>query len=211
MKERHYQQYLARKRRKERGESLWNKWETAQLANAPVHECLVPENLFELGLGNLPFSRRLANGTIALAVFLLDVFCLGAKNALFQIIPPDVYNQRKKLWRGSEGLVPMAPACFRKLVEGGVAYARDLGFNPHPDYAEAERIFGNVVAAECPQEFVYGHDGKPLYVSGPNDTAEHVRTIIEQLQRRLGPGRFDYLMQSGQMPADLLDVDTRLV
>ena len=88
----------------------------------------------------------------------------------------------------------MEPACFRKLVEGGVAYAQDLGFSPHEDYAEARQIFGDVQSAACPTRFEYGHDGKPLYVSGPHETATQVQSILNQLERRLGTGNFDYLV-----------------
>jgi hypothetical protein len=88
----------------------------------------------------------------------------------------------------------MQPACFRKLVEGGVAYAHELGFNPHVDYAEASQIFGDVQATDCPTHFEYGHDGKPFYISGPHEAATQVQTILEQLQRRLGAGNFDYLV-----------------
>ncbi|HME01377.1 MAG TPA: hypothetical protein VKM93_29205 [Terriglobia bacterium] len=166
----------------------------ALAVNAPIHESLVPANLFEQGLGNLVFSRALPDGRIALAVFLLDVFCLGVKNALFAIVARAEYAKRRSNWSPGESLQPMDPACFRKLVEGGVAYAHELGFNPHEDYAVARQIFGDVQGMDCPTRFEYGHDGKPFYISGPHETATQVRTILDQLQRRLGPGRFDVLV-----------------
>jgi hypothetical protein len=39
-----------------------------------------------------------------------------------------------------------------------------------------------------------GHAGEPFYISGPHETATQVRTIVDQLQRRLGPGNFEYLV-----------------
>lgn len=166
----------------------------ALAANAPIHESLVPANLFEQGIGNLVFSRSLPDGRMALAAFLLDVFCLGVKNAFLAIVARDEYAKRLSSWPAAETLQPMHPACFRKLVEGGVAYAHELGFNPHVDYAVARQIFGDVQGAACSTRFEYGHAGKPFYISGPHETATQVRTIVEQLQRRLGPGNFDYLV-----------------
>lgn len=194
MKERHYQRYLARKRKREQEKSGGMMWDVALAANGPIYQCLVPEMLFEKGLGNLVFSRRLPDGRIALSVFLLDIYCLGVKNAFFAAVTKEEYGQRLGRWSPSETLKPMSPACFRKLVEGGVAYARELGFNPHADYAEARRIFGNVEAADCPTQFEYGHEGKPLYVSGPNETPSEARAIVKQLERRLGAGNFHYLV-----------------
>ena len=201
-----YQKYLARKRQKQQekkttfsptreamaGQMGW-------VANAPIQECLVPAILFELGMGNLLFSRSLPDGRLALAMFLLDVFCLGVKNAFFVISTRQEYAKRLSSWSASEKLEPMHPACFRKLVEGGVAYAHELGFNPHADYVVARQIFGDVEAAVCPTHFEYGHKGKPFYISGPHDTATQVQSIIDQLQRRLGPGNFDYLLLAQQM------------
>jgi hypothetical protein len=198
--ERRYQKYLDRHRQKQAnkttkpGEAGATAPQIATAANAPIHESLVPAKLFELGMGNLVFSRSLPDGRIALGVFLLDIFCLGVKNAFFAIVARDEYAKRLSSWSAAESLQPMPPACFRKLVEGGVAYAHELGFNPHADYDEARQIFGDVQATACPTHFEYGHDGKPFYISGPHETATQVRTIFEQLERRLGPGNFDYLV-----------------
>ena len=166
----------------------------AAAANSAIHEALVPAKLFELGMGNLVFSRSLPDGRIALAVFLLDVFCLGVKNAFFAIVTRDEYAKRRSSWSTVENLQPMQPACFRKLVEGGVAYAHELGFDPHADYDEARQIFGEVQATDCPTHFEYGRDGKPFYISGPHETDTEVRSIMDQLERRLGPGNFDFLV-----------------
>ena len=198
--ERRYQKYLDRQRQKKAhgattpGEAGAMAPQIAGAANAPIYESLAPAKLFELGLGNLVFSRSLPDGRIALGVFLLDIFCLGVKNAFFANLARDEYARRLRSWSAAESLQPMQPACFRKLVEGGVAYAHELGFNPHVDYAEASQIFGDVQATDCPTHFEYGHDGKPFYISGPHEAATQVQTILEQLQRRLGAGNFDYLV-----------------
>jgi hypothetical protein len=198
--ERRYQKYLDRHRQKQANQTTIpggagaTAPQMATAANAPIHECLVPAGLFELGMGNLFFSRSLPDGRIALAGFLLDVFCLGVKNAFFAIVARDEYARRLSARTAAESLQPMQPACFRKLVEGGVAYAHDLGFNPHMDYEAARRIFGDVQSTACPTRFEYGHDGKPFYVSGPHETAAQVQAILDQLQRRLGSGNFDYLV-----------------
>ena len=48
-----------------------------------------------------------------------------------------------------EGHEQQHPAYARKLVEGAMADARDLGFDPHVDYRIAKAIFGDVDAAAC--------------------------------------------------------------
>ncbi len=197
-----YQKYLARKRQKQEKKTTQTKpgkagsmaSQIALAGNAPIYECLVPANLFERGIGNLIFSRSLPDGRMALAMFLLDVFCLGVKNTFFAIVARDEYDRRLRSWREAESLHRIDPACLRKLVEGGVVYARELGFNPHADYVVVHQLFGDVEAAACPSHFEYGHAGKPFYISGPHETATQVQTIVDRLQRRLGPGNFEFLV-----------------
>lgn len=200
MKERHYQKYLERKRRKQQEKSTVATWEVTRAASGPVHECLVPDSLFEKGIGNLAFSRVLPDGSIGVAMFLLDMFCLGVKNAFFTVVTRQEYDERIRHWRGPEVLRPIAPPCFRKLVEGGVAYARELGFEPHPDYAAASQIFGNVDTTPCDTHFSYGSEGKPLYISGPHETPARASEIVEHLKRRLGDENFHYLVAVEKPP-----------
>ncbi len=169
----------------------------ALAADYPIHEALVPAGLFEKGIGNLFLTRALPDGRLALSAFLLDVFCLGVKNAFAAIVTREEYAQRLSRWTPEESLQPTEPACLRKLVEGAVAYARDLGFRPHEDYAMACQIFGDVDSSACPTSFEYGSEGKPCYVSGPNETLAQAKAIVNQLKRRLGEGNFDYFVTVG--------------
>jgi len=75
------------------------------------------------------------------------------------------------------------------LVEGAVAYAQDLGFYPHADYAVASQIFGNLNAEQCPEHFQYGHKGMPYYISGPNETKTEAQSIVDTAKPALGPGQ----------------------
>src|SRR5688572_28207785 len=58
----------------------------------PLIHVWVSEDVWSQGLGWVLLSRRLPNGSIAVAVFLLDRYCLGIKNAIAEIVPPSVYE-----------------------------------------------------------------------------------------------------------------------
>jgi len=75
------------------GEAWAMALQIATASEAPIHEALVPAKLFEVGIGNLFFSRALPDGRIALGSFLLDVFCLGVKNAFVTIVAREEYAQ----------------------------------------------------------------------------------------------------------------------
>lgn len=175
----------------------------AQAAQYPIQDCLVPEQLFEVGIGQIILTRSLPGGDLAMAVFLLDVFCLGAKNALYTIISaPDYALQLGRIEDSGGPLERVHPSCLRKLVEGGVDYARKLGFSPHADYAQAARLFGDIDAAACPVRYTYGKDGKPFYISGPNETLAQSRRILDTLSRKLDPEQFHFMTAVGDFEED---------
>jgi hypothetical protein len=169
----------------------------AQAAAGPIHECLMPAGLFDLGMGSVIISRKMPGGEIGFAVFLLDVFCLGVKNAFFSVRPLGEYESVIGQISESEGLKPVEPACAVKLIRSAEAYARGLGLNAHPDYTFSRRIFADIDPASCSREFTFGQDGKPLYVSGPNETEADSRKIIDRLMKKLGPDGFHYMLHVG--------------
>lgn len=82
-------------------------------------------------------------------------------------------------------------------MEGAAAYARGLGFSPHPNYHKAKLLFGTIDPGECAEEFEFGKDGMPFFISGPNDTVERCRQIVSTLTHSCGPGGFHYFVGVG--------------
>lgn len=173
----------------------------AGYAHLPVHECLIPGALFEVGIGDVVFARRLPGGRIAASLFLVDVFCLGVKNAFFACLDEVEYEEKLKAGLVHNptqgGAVPTHPACVRKLVEGAVQYAAGPGFSPHRDYRAASKLFGNVDAEACPTRFEYGHNGMPLYIRGPHESLSRAKRIVEQLHKRCGVDGCHIMLDSG--------------
>lgn len=158
-------------------------------------EAHVSANLFELGLGYVAVTRFRGSGEAEIGVFLVDVFCLGVKDAFFTQANQSQYD-RELLDR----IVPAAnrksidPPSARKLVEDAVAYAQHLGFAPHPDHKAACRVFGGINAAESTASFIFGKNGKPLYVQGQNDSFEKCLRILHQLRACCGVDNFDFMV-----------------
>ena len=172
-----------------------------QYANYPIHECIVPNGLFETGVGTASVSRRLSADKIALAGFVLDVFCLGVKNALFRVVSDSEYEYYKSnLLDSHEGqsLEIIHPTSARKLIEGAVAYADNLGFKPHRDYKNAKELFGKIDSQASPVKYDFGKDAKPFYMQGPHETDEQARNIMNKLHRKCGEGNYHFLMEVGE-------------
>ena len=186
-----------RKARQAERKSLVTGGSAKLAAQFPIGDCLAPIGLFEEGIGTVVLTRLLPGGEIAVAGFLVDTYCLGAKNALYRVLSLAEYDYYRGQIEAQTPLGRVHPSCLRKLVEGAVRYARDLGFPPHPDYARAAQLFGDIDAAACPVRYVYGKGGQPFYVSGPNESAAQSRKIIDTLARRLGPDGFHYMTALG--------------
>lgn len=167
-------------------------------ASYPIHECLIPDDLFISGLGELVITRRIPNGNIAMSAFVIDVFCLGVKDAMFMVLPENEYEHKIKgrmSATGDRGFEKLHQSCAKKLLDGVVNYAKELGFNPHPDYKNANEIFGNIDASVCPVKYTYGKDGKPFYMSGPYESPTDIQKIIDTLTKKCGAGGFNTIIR----------------
>jgi hypothetical protein len=167
-----------------------------QGSKAPILHCFATSNVMEDGIGEVLISRQLSHGNVAFVIFLVDMYCLGVKDVVVNIFPEA--NYRKAVYEklaAQYTLIRMKPECARKLVEGAVQYALDMELPPHADYRIARRIFGDISAEACTEEFSYGKDGKPLFIAGPYDDAAKCQRILRLMEKHCGPGGSHYIMR----------------
>jgi hypothetical protein len=133
--------------------------------------------------------RRRHRRGATVCVYLLDVYCLGVKNA----IGPDTLDDHRlrrltdKVFSGYETPpIPAPSELVRDLVFGAAEYARRLGFAPHSDFEQARAHLGPWTG---PSAITFGRNGKPTYISGPYDNPDHV---IRTLRRAVGRKHFSY-------------------
>jgi len=162
-------------------------------------EAWLDRRLVEDGFGYVVIARFKASGDTEAGVFMVDLKCLGVKNAFLSRLSLLEYENRLlgEMFVGDDAKESVSPACARKLVEAAVAYTRSLGLEPHEDYRLAQRVFGGINPAECDRDFTFGDQGKPLFIQGPNDSPAFVARVMAQLERRCGPRGFHYLIAPG--------------
>lgn len=169
-------------------------------------EAFVSAKLFEDGIGYVSVARFRSNGDAEVGLFLLDVYCLGVKDAMYAWMSPTEYEHRllEGIFEVTGKNVTDLPTA-RKLVEAAAAYAEGIGFPPPRDYRKARRVFGGINAAESAATFTFGKDGKPFYIQGPHDTPLRVQQILQTLERRCGEGHYDYLLLVGEDELDEIE------
>jgi hypothetical protein len=167
----------------------------------PIVHSLVAKDIWKDGIGHIVLARRGPDGRFVAGVYLVDVFCLGVKNAFWDVFSEDEFRDMIDYLEESQAMGPMPPAGLAKLIEGAVTYARSFGFAPHPDFRHASKLLEGIDPNSYAGEFQYGRDGKPFYVRGPHETLEEARVISERVREAGGhffvplqdPGGFDEL------------------
>jgi transcriptional regulator with XRE-family HTH domain len=142
--------------------------------------------------------RRRHRRGATVCVYLLDVWCLGVKNAMGpRTIDEHALRQRTGQFFSGYHHPPIAAPIelVRDLVLGAAAYARQLGFAPHPDFEQARAHLGTSTG---PSAITFGHNGKPTYISGPHDNPDR---ILHTLRHAVGRKGFNYTI--GIDPSDL--------
>ncbi len=147
------------------------------------------------GLAGVVVARRHRPRRVTVCGYLVDVYCLGVKNAL----GPDVVNDRdlpaflRTFFSafGDAGVPIEAPLDLaRHLVWGAVDYARELGFSPHPDFQPTS---GHLGTWQETSDITFGREGVPFYVQGPYDSP----AVIRSLTRSVGHGNFHFIAPVG--------------
>ncbi len=143
-----------------------------------------------LGAGDRPGRPGPGRVHGRVCFYLVDTWCLGLKDAA----GPRSMDRRRlggfiqQIFSAWDEPAVQAPLELgRQLVYGAIGYARKLGFEPHADYGRAA---GYLEAWDGECELTFGRDGKPTYISGPDDDGER---IIRKLRRGLGDGNYDFV------------------
>ena len=161
-------------------------------AQAPIQHCFLTESVFDIGMGTLILARGVTPHHIALSSFLIDVFCLGIKDVMFESVEREVFEMYMDASGAGSPMVSVDPGYARKLLRDLAAWSQSIGFAPHRDFAAVERMFGDVSVDTSDAVFRFGRDGKPCYIPGPNDTTQLIQRRIEQLQKYLGDDGFGF-------------------
>ncbi len=176
----------------------------SQASNWKLDKCWINEDWQDhKSLNQLIITRRSGAGYIAAALFLIDLGCLGIKNADTRGFA-DEFQFRNELLEHVEETqdLQLCSVDFAaKMVYNAMAYARGLGFEPHKDARKAIRFLHDAQPENCADVIpLGGEDGKPFYVNGPFDDETK---ILRTLDRTVGEGNYDFVM----MADDLDDLD----
>ncbi len=172
------------------------------------YEAFIEKSWRESGLTQLLVARIRDDGRADIGFFLVDLWCLGVKDAFFHDdVTASEFKELITERLPEEFRERLHPACAKKMIDGAIAYAERLGFAPHRDYRKARRALSGLDASECPETFTFGREGKPFFVEGPHDTPERTQRVLAMLEARCGVDGFDFELydEAADLDADYED------
>lgn len=145
------------------------------------------------GLVMVLVARRDGRRRVSVCGYLLDVYCLGVKDALkparlHERELPGILRSYFGAWDSPPVVAPIELA--RELVFGAEQYARALGFAPHRDFELAR---GHLGSWDGHSAIRFGRDGVPYYTQGPHDDPG---PILRTLDKAVGPGNYHYVVEA---------------
>lgn len=190
---------LRLKRDRRRKQQLNSATEQMRMASRwPLASCLMSTNWTDRGaLVQLVLMRRRSSDDSsepgAVGVFLADLGCLGIKNAFARYMSMTEHEALLDHLFDTASFEQVSPDLALKVLVAARDYASSLGFAPHPDSKAPLMLLHDADPARAGESIpVGGPDGKPLFVSGPDDD---VPRVVSQLSARLGPDGFDYILR----------------
>jgi len=136
------------------------------------------------GLVGVLIARQERASRSTVCGFLVDVYCLGVKNTIGPLSMGfgSVTAYSRKFFGAFDGPPVSAPVDLAQhVVHGAVAYARTLGFEPHPEFAATAPHLGTPPA---PTPIVFGREGRPFYIQGPDDDQFAIARALESAAAR---------------------------
>ncbi len=162
--------------------------------NLPFYECYISKDWQEKGLATIFISKKMPSGNYLFGVYLVDVFCLGLKNTLYNFNLSEVeYRERfEKITQAAEVFETSDLETAHNLIYGAIDYAEELGFYPCADFKITQYILDEDLITDGIDEIEFGKDGKPFFINGPSD---NIQKVIATLNRAVGEGNYDFLNQ----------------
>lgn len=163
----------------------------------PIHQCFLNDDWNIGGMAYITITRKHSNGNFSIGSFLVDLKCLGVKDAdwKFNLHPIDYEKYINKLTEFmSFSLVDYA--LVHNIIYESLTFAEDIGLKPAKDFQIAKFILEEdddhieEIEIEC------GQNGMPCYMPSPEDSAAEVQRILSTLDSTIGKDNYLFNMES---------------
>ena len=167
------------------------KYIKTQARSLPVYECLITADWEKAGICSIIVARVHKTGNITVGMYLIDMYCLGLKDTLYEFnIDEDDYEYMKDK---QLDMVKCEYALAHNIIYGAIAFAEEYELKPHKDWSVTQFILEEDDDLVELIEIEFGVDGMPCFMPGPSDDEAKIKRITATLERTAGPGNFEVL------------------
>lgn len=169
----------------------------------PLYECIINEDWKESGLCHIIVSRKHSNGNITLGMYLVDLNCLGIKDAdynfnIYEHEYLDILSQSADTMK----MIKITYTLAHNIIFAGIEFAEEYGFKPCKAFNVAQYILEEDTEDIELIDIKCGIDGKPAYMRGPFDDDAKVVRIIAQLDKSAGQGNYIFMSDEDDWDED---------
>lgn len=161
----------------------------------PIHECWINDEWEDAREASIIIARKHTNGNFTVGFFLVDLLCLGVKDAYFDfnIIEPDYKETLERMEEYGE-MKKISYTLAHNIIFSGLEFADDYDFKPHKKFTSTMQYFLEedtddieLVEIEC------GHNNQPMYVQGHYENEAEGDRILAQLEKKAGKGNYQFI------------------
>jgi len=157
------------------------------------------------GITPVVVARQQEPDKVIFAVCMVDLYCLGVKNAYANTDFSQAKFLRELPRMCSDAPEQCSIELAHEVIYGGLEYAQRYGFQPHRDFTAqmCDQVLDPPATHPRKNHVKFGSKGKPLFISGPNDDERRIKSVINTLMSTAGEGNFHYVVGFG--PPDFYD------
>lgn len=161
--------------------------------------CYINFDWEESGIASALVSRKHTNGNVTLGFYLIDLKCLGIKDAFFKFnVAVDEMFDLVDQMNGVE----IEYEKIHNIIYGAEAFANDCGFKPHKDWAVTQFILEEDDDHIPLIDIEFGEGGVPAYYVGPNDNPAKIKQILATLDKNFGAGNYLFYIDEDEFEDD---------
>ena len=169
------------------------KYVETKARNLPIYKCFINRDWQSSKMANVIVMRRHVNGNVTVGIYLIDLLCLGVKDAHFLFNEPE--DKVLDLFKNSLQEVDYNLA--HNIVYAGHDFAMEYDIQPHPDFKTVRYILeeddDNIPLIEVE---VGDSKGLPSLILQPGQEFKY-RNVYEKLTSKLGKDNFNYYVGDG--------------
>lgn len=147
-----------------------------------IGKCYITENIKACGEGNIFVTRVHKNGKVSMGVFLVDIFCLGVKDAFYKLRMDEFEFERMEEKFDAMGIIECSYEEAHNWIYGAIAFAEEGGITPHPGFVLTQYFLEEDTDDVPLIEYDFGENGKHLLIANSKlEASKYVPTLKKNL------------------------------